>query len=375
MMDVFFSLYTLIYIPMALSIFVRGAKSQNFLVFFWIIVLTLFRGLRWDLGTDWYWYEKSFEDIDVSNFLLFVTKEEAVNTKILEQGWATLMLLSKYVYPYYTSFLIISNFILLFVYYKMAKLLTNNVLPCFVFMVFSNQFFPIRQTFAVAFFMLGVCYVLKGDKIKYIYSVLTSIFFHYSTVFVSFYYFVLKKVHFSYLVYVGILISSLVIEPFFDIFIHLFIFIADFVGLGWLIMAEIGAEANEVQSVFGSITTFFSGLFFVSYIYYYGIIKVPQIYHKVSPEYYTIFHSLMFMMVISYVINIVFLRNFTYLSRMASYFGFALPILFFVMYDKQKGSARLQSLIVVFVFLMYRYFYKLISYYPELHFPYNSVFD
>lgn len=63
MTENFFSIYSLIYIPLLLSVFVQSLDKQKKVMVFWIIVLTLFRGLRWDLGTDWGWYERSFNEI------------------------------------------------------------------------------------------------------------------------------------------------------------------------------------------------------------------------------------------------------------------------------------------------------------------------
>lgn len=374
-MDNIFSIYTLIYLPMAFSVFVRDFRYQRYLVFFWIIVLTLFRGLRWNLGTDWYWYAKSFEDIDSSNFLMFVTAEDIANTKILEQGWATLMLLSKFIYPYYTSFLLISNILLLIIYYKIAKLLTHNVLPCFVFLIFLNQFFPVRQTFGVAFFFWGVCLLLRNrGVVKASLSIILGVFFHYSTLFVTPYLIILKKNNLNYFSCLSILFFSFILEQGFDMFIPLLVSVANIVGMGWLIEAQID-EVYEVHSVFGSLSTFISGLFFVSYIYYWGLYKVPRDSVQNDVNYRPIMHVLISMMVWGYSINIIFLRNITYVARMASYFEMAMPVAYTVMYEKQKGEYRKCSLFIMFAFLLYRYFFKMTTYLPDLHFPYNSIFD
>lgn len=83
-MDNFFSIYSLIYIPLILCSFISNLKTQKRVIFFWIIVLTLFRGLRWDLGTDWYWYEKSFNELDFSNFYKYITQDDGLVYKNLE---------------------------------------------------------------------------------------------------------------------------------------------------------------------------------------------------------------------------------------------------------------------------------------------------
>ena len=50
-------IYLLIYIPFICSAyydFVKTSDKQKIsILWFWVIVFTLFRGLRWDTGTDW----------------------------------------------------------------------------------------------------------------------------------------------------------------------------------------------------------------------------------------------------------------------------------------------------------------------------------
>lgn len=85
-MDNFFSIYSLIYIPLILCSFISNLKTQKRVIFFWIIVLTLFRGLRWDLGTDWYWYEKSFNELDLATFINILLKMMVWFIRTLKQA-------------------------------------------------------------------------------------------------------------------------------------------------------------------------------------------------------------------------------------------------------------------------------------------------
>ncbi|WOF93389.1 EpsG family protein [Segatella copri] len=135
-------------------------KTQKRVIFFWIIVLTLFRGLRWDLGTDWYWYEKSFNELDFSNFYKYITQDDGLVYKNLEAG-ALLMVLCKKIFGTYTSFLLVSNFIILSIYYKISTFFSNNKpIVCFAGIVTSANFFPVRQDLAVAIFFLGFVFWL-----------------------------------------------------------------------------------------------------------------------------------------------------------------------------------------------------------------------
>lgn len=120
-MENFFSIYSLVYIPLIFSVFVERKNTQKMVMIFWIIILTLFRGLRWDCGTDWDWYESSFYELDFDNFYKYVTIErEDGNIKMLEAGWALLMVISKYIYAHYSIFLLVSNAVLMFLIYKIS---------------------------------------------------------------------------------------------------------------------------------------------------------------------------------------------------------------------------------------------------------------
>lgn len=50
-------IYFFIYIPFVLcaffDFFKTSQKNKNTILWFWVIVFTLFRGLRWEIGTDW----------------------------------------------------------------------------------------------------------------------------------------------------------------------------------------------------------------------------------------------------------------------------------------------------------------------------------
>ena len=73
-------IYLLIYIPFILSAYLdfvkTDAKVINRMLWFWVIVFTLFRGLRWETGTDWVSYLSIF---DRSSFCLngFTTEIES----------------------------------------------------------------------------------------------------------------------------------------------------------------------------------------------------------------------------------------------------------------------------------------------------------
>lgn len=80
-------------------------KSRNALLNLMILVLTLFRGLRWNTGTDWEQFLEVFQYVDEDSALVFIR-----NTgEILEPGYTFLNYLVKCIFDHYTAFLLISK--------------------------------------------------------------------------------------------------------------------------------------------------------------------------------------------------------------------------------------------------------------------------
>ena len=69
-------------------------KSRNALLNLMILVLTLFRGLRWNTGTDWEQFLEVFQYVDEDSALVFIR-----NTgEILEPGYTFLNYLVKCIF-------------------------------------------------------------------------------------------------------------------------------------------------------------------------------------------------------------------------------------------------------------------------------------
>lgn len=379
-MDNFFSIYSLIYIPLILCSFISNLKTQKRVIFFWIIVLTLFRGLRWDLGTDWYWYEKSFNELEFSNFYNYITQDDGMVFKHLEAGWALLMVLCKKMFGTYTSFLIVSNFIILCLYYKISTFFSDRAIITFISIVASSNFFPVRQDLAVAIFFCGFCYLaLKKTKTFCIYNIFGYLC-HQSAIILLPISLLIQKFFLKYRTVLLIFIFAFLLGEY---FIPLIIgFILNHVGgsIGTVVAGYYYGYSHNIylsdENYTNPIFPFLLNIFL--YSFFYVTYKKCNIITK-DRAIGVLRNSCIKLMINAFVVYVliqtVFLRTIESLARLSGYFSIAQHVLIAIVISSTKDkSLRIIYTMIFVVYLFYRY-YKNLGYYPELHFPYHTIFD
>lgn len=378
-MNNFFSIYSIIYLPIILSIFIQNIKTQKKFIIFWIIILILFRGLRWECGTDWKWYLDSFNSVTFSNFYNFELYTDGEQIKKLEPLWSLLMLLCKTLFGSYTSFLIISNLIILYIYYKLSTFFTRNSTICFALLICEANFFPVRQDLATSFFALGVCWAIKNKNKLFIFNNIIAFFIHQSSIVLLPIAFVIKKIKPKLNTYIIILCFGVIFfKHFSNIIIPLSIKLISIVSPTLAMVVSIYYEIDrEVEGISSPIASLILNIFFIT-LFYITLIKRLKNVHLINEQEFdkkTCIFSLINIYFLNAFTNILFARTFPDIARMSSYFLFALPILFGILIDNIKNKKiKIRLLLILLIYLSYRYI-KHFSMYPELHFPYHSIFS
>lgn len=380
-MENFFSIYSLIYIPLLFCIFISDLKTQRRVMVFWIIVLTLFRGLRWDCGTDWYWYEKSFNDIDITNFWRYITVEEGNDIKILEVGWGFLLMICKYTFGTYTSFLLLTNFIQLVFLYLISNMFTKRPIVVFIGFILSANFFPVRQDLACMIYFYGFCWMLTKWKYSYFaFNGLAGLVHNSAWVMMPLYW-VWRNIKVNYGWAITLLIGSYILAEY---FVPVIVPIA--VKIVGMIAPQVAAVANnyfkygevELKHLSNPIYAFILNLMFCTLFYKYIIKKKNLILFDKSSSSKAYAQKVTSALVNAFIFGVVilqlFLRTVPSLSRVASYVTLAPTILFAIMFDNIRNKqTRIMAITLYMLYLLYR-FYRHFDFYPELHFPYRSIF-
>ena len=102
-----------------------------------VCLFTLFRGLRWEVGTDWEQYLNIFLYSEWSN--IFSLKRELDD--IMEPGYIVLNVLVKTLGGGYTSFLLLTNFIILYSYFRLVVKCRYYPIYSFASILLSVGFF------------------------------------------------------------------------------------------------------------------------------------------------------------------------------------------------------------------------------------------
>jgi hypothetical protein len=149
------TIYIILYVLLLLSVFFDGEKvslkTKKKILIWWVLIFTIFRGLRWDTGTDWNQYLRVFKLSSLENVFNY-SRNGSIS---MEPGYVFINALVKSVGGDYTIFLLLTNLLVLWAYYKFS--VTNSKAPILVFvlMMFSTQFFPVRIGIAVGIIMIG----------------------------------------------------------------------------------------------------------------------------------------------------------------------------------------------------------------------------
>ena len=341
------------------------------MIFFWVFVFTLFRGLRWDTGTDWAQYCEVFLDAKWSNIFTYNR-----GFSIMEPGYMFINILLKSIINNYTFFLLTTNFFILYVYARFA--LTNSKTPIYVFVLimFSTQFFPVRIGIAVGFVLLGLLNYSDKRHIRLIICTLIASGIHSSAIiFIPCYFICFYKrlpTMLALLTSVGALVLVQV-----DIISTVFSEISFVMGM----FGEQNADKFEhyldytESQVVSGVSSILNAVIFIFTLYLFGRYIEKKETGNDSAG-YTFMYNMYFIFVI---IGILFSsENMANLKRLQNYFMFPFPILFssYIVWAKEKyPKLKYCFSIALLFYILFRCYTLFFSGFPDELFPYFSIFD
>jgi hypothetical protein len=367
-------IYIVIYSILIFSVLVDNRETalpvKKIIIFFLIMMLTLFRGLRWNTGTDWHQFYNVFCDANWGDIFTFSRTGGEVT---LEYGYVFLNVLIKKLGGNYTVFLLITNFIILYSYYKMS-IFANKRYPVILFALFVCffQFFPVRQHLAAAILLFSLPYIINKKFLPFIFIV-----------------FIASTIHIASIFFVILFFFSKYKIPIW--------------GLYLLYLITIFINSNSLMQ---SVLTYSAGLFSINIsakMLHYQLTTTKQVALENDPVLY--YAAMLFFLTLfgkirdnakdeesksginlflnawflCRIISSIFADMYVF-ARMADYFRFAFPVLIAILatklLQKYKRSASVHICVCGFLIIfMYYKLYTWLNFYPVLMFPYNSIFD
>ena len=363
-----------------------SAQSKNNILVFWVIVFTLFRGLRWNTGTDWNQYLMVFQYADWSSIFSF---NRGFGT--MEPGYMFINTLVRSLGGDYTVFLILTNLFVLIAYMKFAQ--TNSQTPIYVFVLimFSTQFFPVRIGIAVAFIMLGMCNFSEKKYIRVAIFTFLAISVHKSALLFIPVYFLIFFRKIPTMLAVAISLSALIISQLGkvqELLQPLSVYVEMFGGGDTAAKYEHYFEYNDLEKSGGQLirgvsTTLNSVIFIITLVLFGKMIDKlfpKRTKDRLPPKRTKINYAFMYNVYFAFVmIGILFSSDeMSSLKRMQNHLMFAFPILFslFIVYGKKNYSKVDFVFTWAFIaYVLFRAYTLFFSGYLGAHFPYKSIFD
>lgn len=175
-------IYFLIYIPFVLCAF-YDLQSENkhmkkTILSFWVIVFTLFRGLRWDTGTDWDQFLQVYNQSHWCNVFSYVRYVSDVGASHMDYGYMFLNALFHELGLGYTMFLLFTNFIIMWCYKDFCLKMTKYPILTMILLMNVGMPFPVRQSISFAILLWGYQFLNKKDIKKYLLVVFCAFTIH-----------------------------------------------------------------------------------------------------------------------------------------------------------------------------------------------------
>ena len=150
-------IYFLIYIPFVLCAyfdFKPGTKedTKKYILWGWVVVFTLFWGLRWKIGTDWNQFYYVYQHAHWGNIFNFQRYETGI---LMDYGYMSINALFNDLNLPYTVFLLITGFWILWCYRDFSLRFTKYPILTFILLMNAGLPFPVRQTLSFATMLWG----------------------------------------------------------------------------------------------------------------------------------------------------------------------------------------------------------------------------
>ena len=175
-------IYFLIYIPFILSSYFdfvdTPQNKKKRIIWFWIIVFTLFRGLRWDTGTDWDQFYEVYRYSHWDNIFDYVRGSNVYGTKLMEWGYMFINALFHETGLSYTAFLLATNFLVMYCYADFSLKNTHYPLLTLILLMNTGVPFPVRQTISVAIALWSYTYLMRKNYKVFIPAAIVAFSIH-----------------------------------------------------------------------------------------------------------------------------------------------------------------------------------------------------
>jgi len=343
-----------------------SASDKKIVMLATALVFVLFRGLRWETGTDWEQFHDFFYSVSLDSF--FNPKYSGTKV-IMEPGYTLLNFIFYNLVGSYTSLLIFYNAIIFWIYYNCSwKYFPESPVNVFICLLFFTSPFPLRQGLAVAIFFYGIRYILSKNILKFSMTIIIATTIHHSAILMfPCYFFLNKKISTKLVIILYIVCLILAESPLMNLIMEQVVsIIATIIGIDSNIAYKsytyLNYQKDIDDSLFAKIFSLLRSVIFISIFCFFRHKK------NISDNYNIFFNCF----VLSLCIGILFKYQMQEIIRMQDYFLLGMALLLGYILGILPTNKR--NILYVFIIFYGSYtLYKFFDKWYDLLIPYKSV--
>jgi len=156
----------------------KSLSAKKVVLGFYVLLFTLFRGLRWNTGTDWSQYLWHFQYLNIDNVFSY---SRYGGDETLEPLYALINVLVGFV-GNYSLFLLVTNLFVLYTYYWFSIKYTPKPVVTFALLLLCASFFPVRMELAVTVLMWTIPSLVHRDFKSFLFVTVLAFLIHKATI-------------------------------------------------------------------------------------------------------------------------------------------------------------------------------------------------
>lgn len=369
--QIYFIIHSVLFLCIFLDFLNVKRSTRNIVLIFVVVIITLFGGLRWQTGSDWYQYHYHFMHSDLAN--IFAQKKDSTG-RFLEPGFVFVNALIKHVFGTFWMYNLITTGFIQFIRYKVCKTLCGEyALTAYcAMMILSTNYFSIRAGFGMGVALASFYFIQQRHIKGFLFTNIASYLIHVQGI-VMFPFYWIGHIKLNWKIFIVILLSMSSLAYFFQSQFTAFASAFDNTSAGSLAMhyAEHYETVSDGSRVRGASTILMNVVYSALFLY------VRQKKHLEKDFWY---NSLLNMFLVQTGIYIVFSNGMSDICRIAGMLIFAKVLLMIesVKYFREFGKKWQYHIVLLFYAIYLISKIKNLDHSPFFYIcnvPYRTIFD
>lgn len=362
-MTIYILIYSLLLPGILYDINKHSLISKKKWLLLYVLIFTLFRGLRWNTGTDWDQYLYHFENLNINNIFSY---SRYGGEETLELLYAFLNIFIGFIGDY-TLFLLFTNLFILYTYYHFSIKYTPRPIISFTLFVLCTCFFPVRLDLAAVVLMWAIPPILNKNLRKFLFIVCIAFFIHKSCIlFLPFYWLLRSKIKLPIQIICYTICSFFLSETIIRSIILGVAIIIPISSVQTLALEYLEASFDySISEVVTGTTSYIMAIMILLLMHFYKKGQDKPLIYTMSVNAY------LYLSCISQAIP----ESLGNIGRIGAFFPWGIAFSFsFIMEYYLKTKLKYISIVLLILYCSYK-FIKMCGIFPEELFPYYSIFN